>query len=125
MISNGAGQFDRLQSQKKGAIKTALTLRNATRRTLIAYAKIEEKMARAKQEKAPDFVKVLSTGRRGAGSRFAKVMDALQAPDAERGHMAAKGKELKRTARTLDEKLFAHPYFWSGFVYTGSAGDGC
>jgi CHAT domain-containing protein len=92
-------------------------LRNATNRELIAYAKAAQ-AASAPQSQAPDLVAVLSTGRRGSESRFAGMWDALQEAGAERGKRAKRGKG-KPAAASLDAKRFAHPYYWSGFVYTG------
>ena len=36
---------------------------------------------------------------------------------AERGNQAKGGG--KRAGVSLDDKPFAHPYFWAGFIYTG------
>jgi CHAT domain-containing protein len=83
-------------------------LRNATRRELIAYAKAAEKRVRIHQTQLPDLVEALRTGRRPAGSRFKGLWDVLK----EVGSFGAGG--ARQSA-----KPFAHPYFWSGFVYTG------
>jgi CHAT domain-containing protein len=79
-------------------------LRNATRRELIAYAKAVSKRAHAQQTQLPDLVAALRTGRRSAGSRFRGIWDVLGLGG---GHKSATAKP------------FAHPYYWSGFVYTG------
>jgi len=92
-------------------------LRGATRRELIAYAKAALKPANVQPE-VPDLVASLSTSRRGEATRFAGVWNALEEAGAERGKHA-KRRQGKQPAASLDEKPFAHPYFWSGFVYTG------
>ncbi|MGC2629741.1 MAG: hypothetical protein WA265_07265, partial [Rhodomicrobium sp.] len=39
-------------------------------------------------------------------------------PGAARGRRV-KGKRRRHAAASLDEKMFAHPYYWAGFIYTG------
>jgi len=46
------------------------------------------------------------------------VWNALQDAGAERGRQA-KGRKRRQAVASLNDKLFAHPYFWSGFIYTG------
>jgi CHAT domain-containing protein len=61
------------------------------------------------QTQLPDFVAALRTGRRSSGSRFKGVWDVLENA----------GAKLGMDGRRKSAKPFAHPYFWSGFVYTG------
>jgi len=74
-------------------------LRDATNRELTAYAQTAMKKARAQEAQMPDLAASLATRRRGAG--------------------AANGEAPEAREIDPNEKQFAHPYFWSGFVYTG------
>ncbi len=74
-------------------------LRDATNRELTAYAQAAMKKTRAQEAQIPDLAASLRTRRRGAGAANG---EAPEAPEVD-----------------PDEKQFAHPYFWSGFVYTG------
>ncbi len=100
------------------ALKQAKTwLRTATRRELIAYAKANFKPASA-QAQVPDPVALLSGGRRGEPTRSTAVWNALLDADATRGRQA-KRRRGRHAVASLNDKPFAHPYFWSGFIYTG------
>ena len=100
------------------ALKQAKTwLRGAMRRELIAYAKANFKPAGG-EVSAPDAVALLGGARRGEPTRSAATWNALQDAGAERGRQA-KGRRGKRAGVSLDDKPFAHPYFWAGFIYTG------
>jgi CHAT domain-containing protein len=74
-------------------------LRNATNRELTAYAQTAMKKAHAQEAHMPDLA--ASLARRGRVISAANG-DAAQAPEVD-----------------PNEKQFAHPYYWSGFVYTG------
>ena len=67
---------------------------------------------------APDFVAQLSPEKRSVPGRFAAIWNALREADAERGRHG-KGKSGRLAAAGLDQRPFAHPYFWAAFVYTG------
>ncbi len=100
------------------ALKQAkVWLRTATRRELIAYARASLKPA-GDVERAPSLVALLGGGRRSEPTRSAAVWNALQDAGAERGRRA-KGNKRRQAAARPDEKMFAHPYYWAGFIYTG------
>jgi CHAT domain-containing protein len=109
-IDGGLAPADALKQAK-------VWLRTATRRELIAYAKAAFKPASA-QAQAPDAVALLSGARRSEPTRSAAVWNALVDADAARGRRA-RGRRGRQAAASLNDKPFAHPYFWSGFVYTG------
>ena len=109
-IGGGIAPADALQQAKTW-------LRTATRRELIAYAKTSFKPASAETQ-APDAITLLSGGRRGEPTRSAAVWYALLDADAERGRKARR-RRGRHAAASLDDKPFAHPYFWAGFIYTG------
>ena len=100
------------------ALKQAkVWLRAATRRELIAYAKANFKPASAKDQ-ASDLVALLSGGRRSEPTRSAAVWNALLDADAERGRQA-KRRKGGMPRLSLDDKPFAHPYFWAGLHLHG------
>jgi hypothetical protein len=80
---------------------------------------MRRKALEAAEVETPDLATVLSTGWRSAGSRFAAISSALHDADAARGKRGEGGKR-KQTTVNLNERRFAHPFFWGGFVYTGS-----
>ena len=54
----------------------------------------------------------------GEADRFAGIWSALHDRDSRRGKPVKRG-EGKQAAASLDKRPFAHPYYWSGFIYTG------
>ena len=102
------------------ALKAAMAwLRDATNRELAAYAQKAMKRASAQEAQMPDLVANLWTRQRGENSRFSGISDAIQ--NARRKPaVAANGESLEAEQADPNEKQFAHPYYWSGFVYTGS-----
>ncbi len=107
-IDGGLAPADALKEAK-------VWLRTATRRELIAYAKANFKPADA-QAQVPDLAALLAGARRGEAGKSAAVWNALL--DAERGRQA-KARKGRQGAPSPGERMFAHPYYWAGFVYTG------
>jgi CHAT domain-containing protein len=93
-------------------------LRGAARRELIAYAKDALKPANA-QPQTPDLVARLSAGRRGEVTRFAGVWKALERGSPGHSKSAGGGDKKQAAMESPGDRPFAHPYFWSGFIYTG------
>ena len=84
---------------------------------LIAYTKASLKPAGA-GEQAPSLVALLGGERRSEPTRSAAVWNALQDAGAERGRQA-RGRKGRQGSASLNDKPFAHPYYWAGFIYTG------
>ncbi len=103
---------------RAAALKQAKTwLRTAARQELIAYARANFKPDSA-QAQGADLVVQLSGGRRGGAAGSAAVWNALLDADAARGRRA-KRRSGRHAPGSADDRPFAHPYFWAGFIYTG------
>jgi CHAT domain-containing protein len=92
---------------------------NATRRDIIDYVRMVKKAGKiVDSQTAHELEDSLS---RGAceNTRFALIWAWLQQRDkAQAQKMGREGSHAVRMAK-IGERLFAHPYFWGGFIYTG------
>lgn len=100
------------------ALKAAQAwLRTVTKAKLMAYAEVAAKKGNLAPVKLAGLQGMLQARSRSADSRFAAPWNILQKRAA-----AANNDSTSRgvdCAGDLRSHLFAHPYYWGAFVYTG------